>query len=90
MSALNFSKSKSSKTPKEPKPKKEKKSKKGKNVDLNKTGQFGSDVGKSKSKKVKAPVKKVPADIYTLILFFAWLALTAACVFLYLDISSYK
>ncbi|MDO5580174.1 MAG: hypothetical protein Q4G69_03495 [Planctomycetia bacterium] len=39
--------------------------------------------------KVKKPKKKVPVDIYTLILLIAWLALTAACIIAYLDIKSY-
>lgn len=92
MSALNFSKNKAPKEPTPPKEKKKKKEKK--SDDIAGLDQFGSAVAskgkKGKTKKVKAPAKKVPADTYTFILLIAWLALVAACIFLYLDISSYK
>lgn len=65
---------------KEPKPKKEKapKAKKVKSTAQNQPVAF------------KAPKVKVRADIYTLVLLLAWLALTAACVLLYMDIKSYS
>jgi len=40
--------------------------------------------------RVSAPKVKLPPDTYTLILLIAWIFLTAACIFLYLDIASYK
>lgn len=43
-----------------------------------------------KEPKPKAPKVKVPANIYTLVLLVAWLALVAACVLAYLDLASYK
>lgn len=44
----------------------------------------------AKAKKAKVPARKVPADVYTLVLLLSFLFFTAACVMLYLDLGSYK
>lgn len=67
---------------KEPKAKKEPKVKKEKTPKVKKV--------KEKVAKVKESQKVVPTDRYTLILLFAFLAMVAACVMLYLDLASYK
>lgn len=78
MSALKLSK-------KEPKPKKEKAPKVQKAPKTKSTKQ--KQPAAPKAPKVKVKVK---ADIYTLVLLLAWIALTAACILLYLDIKSYS
>lgn len=44
----------------------------------------------AKVKKAKVPARKVPADVYTLVLLLSFLFFTAACVMMYLDLGSYK
>ncbi|MBQ5789354.1 MAG: hypothetical protein IIW01_03610 [Thermoguttaceae bacterium] len=44
----------------------------------------------AKTQKAKVPARKVPADVYTLVLLLSFLFFTAACVMLYLDLGSYK
>ncbi len=79
---------KKEKTAKAPKVKKEKK-RKGKAADASFDGDsFAAPV--AKAKKAKVPARKVPADVYTLVLLFSFLFFTAACVMLYLDLASYK
>lgn len=77
-------KEKKEKKAKEPKPKKEKK------VKLKKVKEQADGSADAQGGMPKAPKPKVPADLYTLVLLFAWLALTAACVLAYLDLASYK
>lgn len=66
---------------KEPKPKKEKKAK------VKKGAEEGAP---DFTAAPAAPKRKAPADLYTLVLLIAWIALTAACVLAYLDLNSYK
>jgi hypothetical protein len=80
-------KAKKEKPAKAPKAKKEKKSKG--QADATFDGDsFAAPT--PKAKKAKVPARKVPADVYTLILLLSFLFFTAACVMLYLDLSSYK
>ena len=65
-----------------PKVKKEKKSK-GQAPEASFDGDsFAAPVGKTK--KAKVPARKVPADVYTLILLLSFLFFTAACVMMFL------
>lgn len=85
---MKAKKEKPAKAPKAPKVKKEKK-RKGKGADVPvEADAFAAPV--AKVKKAKAPARKVPADVYTLVLLFSFLFFTAACVMLYLDLGSYK
>ncbi|MBR4834672.1 MAG: hypothetical protein IKU86_10150 [Thermoguttaceae bacterium] len=78
-------KAKKEKPAKAPKVKKEKK-RKGGDAPLDGDA-FAAPV--AKTKKAKAPARKVPADVYTLVLLLSFLFFTAACVMLYLDLGSY-
>ena len=81
-------KAKKEKPAKAPKVKKEKK-RKGQTVDASLDG-ASFDAPVAKTKKAKVPPRKVPADVYTLILFLSFLFFIAAGVMLYLDLGSYK
>ena len=81
-------KAKKEKPAKAPKVKKEKK-RKGQAADASfDADTFAAPV--AKTKKAKVPARKVPADVYTLILLLSFLFFTAACVMLYLDLGAYK
>lgn len=86
----NKKKEKPAKAPKPPKVKKEKKTKAKKGADEAAAPKKGKKEKKEKVVKERPPKKKVPANVYTLVLLVAWLALTAACVLAYLDLASYK
>ena len=80
-------KAKKEKPAKAPKVKKEKK-RKGQADAAFDGDSFAAPV--AKAKKAKVPARKVPADVYTLILLLSFLFFTAACVMMYLDLGSYK
>ncbi len=81
-------KAKKEKPAKAPKAKKEKK-RKGQTADAPvDADSFAAPV--AKAKKAKVPARKVPADVYTLILLLSFLFFVAACVMMHLDLSSYK
>ncbi len=75
-------KAKKEKPGKAPKVKKEKKRK-----DRADGGAFDEPV--AKVKKAKVPARKVPADVYTLVLLLSFLFFVVACAMLYLDLGSY-
>lgn len=80
-------KAKKEKPGKAPKVKKEKKRKDragGASLD---GGAFDEPV--AKVKKAKVPARKVPADVYTLVLLLSFLFFVVACAMLYLDLGSY-
>ena len=80
-------KAKKEKPAKAPKVKKEKKRKSQADAAFD-GDSFAAPV--AKAKKAKVPARKVPADVYTLILLLSFLFFTAACVMMYLDLGSYK
>ena len=78
---------------KEPKVKKEKKSKRKKGSQPEDSEPIFTEVTDDQPREPKQSRNKKPpanANIYTLVLLIAWLALVAACVLAYLDLASYK